>query len=396
MALIFSYPMKLPAKNGLLILPFCIFHLLINSLFGQALSDFVILRGQDTLLGEVRFNLANPASLKFAPSSSGKTKSYGVNDILSFTHADIPYFPKALDENGPMEFMKLVVKGYANLWQRSSGYYLEKEGQMIELERSGVKETSQGSGKKFQGILKFNLSDCESIPWSAYDRLTYSQKNLSNLISRYNNCVAPEEKKAVYLDKKRFPIIYGVEGGLTSTTVSWLKDETSFTVLEEEGSSGILLGAFVEIPFHKHFSGLVQVQYKNAETVVIRDGSVRQHRNQYEFSFIDFPISLKWKGIDLGKGAIFLQAGFIVGTPLTKSNINQRGYPTWQENTIEEEDFLLSQTDLATSRQGYQLGGGYEFYWGPRNSLRLSYIFENSRYEDYRFNIQGVKLGIGF
>ncbi|MEM6633302.1 MAG: porin family protein [Bacteroidota bacterium] len=379
----------------------CLLYLFPQTLQGQPLPDFIVVSNQDTLWGEVRFNLTHPHFVKFIHATSGKVKNYRAENILSFSEEGVPYFPKTSENNSLPEFMKLVVQGYTNLWQASSGYFLEKEGKMIELKRpNGAQTAGSVNDKKFQGILKYNLSNCEAISWNAFDRLKYSQKEFAELISRYNKCIDPQGMQKNFFVKKRYIVLAGIEGGLTRTLVTWLEEDELYNITEENWGSRIVVGAFMELPISKRISGLIQLQYKQAETEVISRitsslSTTRGQRNIYEFSFLDIPFSLKWKGVVFGKNSLFLQGGFLVGTALEKSNRSQNGSPTWRDSFFEEEDIFLTQTEQNTTRQGLQISGGYEYSFGKRSFIRISYMLEKSQYQEYRFTIQGMKLGVG-
>ena len=376
--------------SGLIL--FSLHCLFFNSLFGQESVDYIIDQNQDTLWGEVRFIFSNPHSLKIIHASSGKVENYGVEDIQSFSREGVPHYPKAPNVNESLEFMGLVVDGYTHLWQASSGYYLEKEGQMIELERqSGPSESGTVNEKKFQGILKFNLSDCETIPWSDFDQLRYSKKSLVELVKRYNQCKAPQIPTKEFGSRKKYRIRKGIQGGPTGTLVEWLGNSDEYSTTSENRESGISIGAFLEFPFTQTLSGLIQVQFITAQSQAIRNSPIWEERNEYEFSFVDVPIGVKWEGINFGKNNLYLYGGFLLGTPLTKSNVYQRGAPSWQDITSEGEHVIIDQT---TSRQGLQIGAGYAYDLGKNSRLLLQYTFEKSKYWDYRFTIQGLKLGI--
>ncbi|MEM6631898.1 MAG: outer membrane beta-barrel protein [Bacteroidota bacterium] len=391
-------------KNAVLRIVFVLAcHILTFQSPAQNVLDYIITHNQDTIFGDIKANAYDYNAVRFFPRDANDEKTFKAEDIKGFWADGIPYFSmyKMSEENGPILFWQLLVKGYVTLWRSPEGFILERDGDFIELfKEDQVREgVYYWEDKKYQGILKFNLADCENLTNEVFDNLDYTPKALTNLIAQYNECRMPEEEQIVYSKKRKFKLNIGIQLGTNRSTIDWKdppvdRSNSPFSS-DEQPDWGTSVGFFIETPLSRNTSGILAINYSSHKASQLNEveGSlfVVQEMSDFEFNFMELMVSYKWEFFNFNSHNVFLQGGGLFGFPLKKSHVGRSGSPTWDANTVVTAYDTLSEG--GAGKGGGFLGIGVRWALKNEGAILMSFQKEYSGFRDYRLDVNHIRVG---
>lgn len=207
-----------------------LFLLIATSAFSQ--QDFrkgYIVQNNDTLRGYVdyRGDMRNSQTTTFKSTLTGKEQELTPDDIAGYGFEDENkiFESKIVSLGGrasatPQKlFMNVLVKGRVSIYSYRDShtldhYYLQKDTLLTELVQREREVTDAKTGKiykattkVYRGILKLVFSDCASISMSQLERVKLLHRDLIDITTKYNQCVAPAAATVDYWHRKKKAVI---------------------------------------------------------------------------------------------------------------------------------------------------------------------------------------------
>ena len=164
---------------------------------------FIINNNQERIEGEVlkQSDIANCQSVSFKEGEHAikylpsQIKSWGINSSRLFVSQTI-----VEDEEEKLVFLEYIVKAKVNLLAyygvgRDSRFFVQKDN--AELRELIFTRSTNSAGmvvenKKYIGVLNIVLSDCIEV-YGDISSTTLKINSLKKLITKYNNCVSPDD-----------------------------------------------------------------------------------------------------------------------------------------------------------------------------------------------------------
>lgn len=212
---------------------------------GEKLSGFLNYKENSSVFDYCEFKTSLEAtSKKYTPQL---IKAYGFENDKYFISKEIT--TGSITET---KFLEVIVSGIATLYKAEKFYYLQKDDVFKELENREIEYTSNSknyrrASRKYVGILKVLLKDCELVK-NKIDRTNYKERDLSKLIIEYNKCKG--QKSIVYKeDKEWFKAEYGGSFGYSNSTMNYEHKSTKqlFFTTNSNPSTAISFGGHIEL-----------------------------------------------------------------------------------------------------------------------------------------------------
>jgi hypothetical protein len=140
-------------------------------------SGFVIKVNSDSVPGMVRYNQGIGLVKKCVfKDANGKVEVFLASDLKAFGYVgDKYYVARAMEQGTEPVFIRMVVRGSTSLLTYDDIYFVERNGAMTRLVKSG---------KQYVGQLNSFIKDCDM----SADAVAHTETQLRNLIRNYNRC----------------------------------------------------------------------------------------------------------------------------------------------------------------------------------------------------------------
>ncbi|AWA30024.1 hypothetical protein HYN48_08000 [Flavobacterium magnum] len=353
-----------------------------------------------------------PSLIKFKADAQSVEKSLDVKDVREFGIGEtIKYVRETVDidlrrttimkENNSMNgnpeyvkkmiFLKVLIEGDASLYayvNDSQPKYFLSTGDGIFKQlflRVYVDNDAHEQKNTAYKMQLFEALKCDKLTAADFRRLPYTEKSISDVVRRYNDCRNSESK--VYAEKQRkSEVKYSVIAGLGLTTFKVGSLEGSF---ENGSGSTFVAGAEVSLllPFNnKRMELFLNTVVEKADFKLysrkFSTGSLVTYIQDYvEFKAtpIDINVGTRYYFIVNEKNRVFLSGAF--GVCLANGTITyskDRYTPTGIENIAR----VQGDTETAFNAK---LGAGYMF--GQKISLNLDYdVYAKNFYNEGGIN----------
>lgn len=202
--------------------------LLLYCTLAFAQKDFrkgYVVQGTDTLRGYVdyRGDMRNAQSATFKSTPEGNEQVFTPSDIAGYgfekenkAFESKTIMPGTQADSAPQKlFMNVLVKGRANIYSYRDShsldhYYLQKDTLFMELVQHKREQIDPRTGRihlvnsnVFRGILNMAFTDCASFSASQMEQVKLLHRDLINITSKYNQCVAPAEASVSYKHREK-------------------------------------------------------------------------------------------------------------------------------------------------------------------------------------------------
>jgi len=359
------------------------------------LDGFVVLRNQDTLRGQVQYKTSDAQFEKSIFRKDGVIAEYSPLEILGYGIDGIKsYSSQALGH----EFAEIVAIGNVSLFKQRKTFLIQNEAgetfPLVSKTKTVVKdgEVYVSEGKKWKSVLFGMLSSC-GVSAEELKDLNFNQKNLLELIGRYNTCKNGETALYSNSGLRKVLVDFGVHIGRRSGELNVSNAEgVPRPVDTNHKSTNIVFGGFTNFRF-PNFSEKISLQVGlNYQTVNLTGNTFFDNTNNpnrfnlvidryqtiSEFNSLGIPISFKGLLVD-GAISVYVQTGIVfnqitnASSLLTQERTINNGAPTITE-TQNVLDFKSS-TSHAWGRIGLSksINGKYKI------SLAFDLIFANDQ-----------------
>jgi hypothetical protein len=301
-------------RNTRVLLILCVLMTGMCTVFAQkgALPGYVVTLQNDTLRGTLadKGGFANSTSVGFTDGRTGQAREYLPGDIAGYTiEPDQAYVSQDLSGSfvGKQVFARRVVKGYASLYttvpQAGSPVYI--------VEKSGQPPLPLAQRTYF-GLLKYTFSDCAALKFetSARKVMSYSEKSLQNVVSRYNECITPGQTQTSH--RRKVKINYGVAAGFGMNHYNYVFGEERYGPRGDYGWRGTpLLGVFAGVRLGQKLElegQLLYGQYQGSYTKRHTNGVYGDQPFRFRFSYLQaslLPRYYVWNNLYLTAGPHF-------------------------------------------------------------------------------------------
>jgi len=193
-----------------------------NEVFSQ--NDFrpgcILTSHLDTVYGLInnRSNSINSMRCEFKTEEKAEVKIYLPLDINSYILSDNRhYVSRTINFKGAEKpvFLEFLVDGIIDLYYYNEGfeeyYYVEKEGEIYQLDNNRVEVVDEYGGEHFRysnqykGVLKKLLGDVPEFDWTIINS-KFELASLINLTKEYHRIVCTDEICIDYSKKKKWDI----------------------------------------------------------------------------------------------------------------------------------------------------------------------------------------------
>lgn len=287
-----------------LVVPVFLLLIFVNPVYAQTdfRDGFIITTGNDTLKGKVDFrsNAQNYKSCVFRDDQV--TREYLPDQIKGFGYVNDRFFSSEVVENA---FVEVLVSGDISLYRHKEFFLIRKGDQLYELEPK--KKVTDESGQtdlvtdnKWRGILSYFISDCLPNPSKWVSRLTMQERDLTDLVTRYNLCRGNQftENKT---GKPWTLVEAGIALGASLTNIRTDDLYGHFSYLEPAYTSvdpefgGIITLSSPRITENLAFQGEIQFRKSSFQGYVeIISGSTVYNDTYINLTTLSVPLSVKY------------------------------------------------------------------------------------------------------
>ena len=221
-----------------------IFIFLLASISAWAQRDYrkgyVITNSQDTIYGwiDYRGDVRNSRTCSFKKSENDQATDFSPSDIMAYRFTDSKYYISRSVDNKQI-FLEYLVNGIAKLYyyrddRTSEHYYIEKEGDLIELKVDEKEVEVDGKTqiktvKSYVGVLKATFNVWEM--GKEIDRAKLDHESLINITKDYHKYACTDGSECIVYERKE-PLlnlrIGPVVGGDLSTIRYMEKDKEKY------------------------------------------------------------------------------------------------------------------------------------------------------------------------
>jgi opacity protein-like surface antigen len=214
--------------------------------------------------------------------------------------------------------------------------------------------------KKYLGILKYFMSDCNQIV-DKINNVGFYESELSKIISKYNNYKNPQSKSISHLNHDQYVTKFGIRFGkiigslIYSDDSDWGHSANFSQIINYTG------GCFINLAY-KNFSIQPEILLTKKASTLLRKGSLW---NQFTFissSYLQVPISIYYS-FQYKKFKPLISVGAIIGHAIS-------------QNTYRIENNNISQLLYYKDEYGFRGGLGLEYQLKNKFSIGLEYIYE--------------------
>ncbi|MBL0743473.1 outer membrane beta-barrel protein [Chryseolinea lacunae] len=301
--------------SGRLLLLLLVFSSVAHSARSQSdyRKGFIVTSAYDTVRGFVNYREGAKAykECDFKPAENAAPVSYKPGQLTGYGFVDNAYFVSRTVEveKGKPEtvFIEVLVNGPVSLYKYYGGFFMEKADGRLMWIAYGETRIENESGvyvkksNRHIGIVNMMLYDCEAIRHSV-ERLTLSEKHLTNLVERYNSCVGTTA--VVYKEKKSWlKADVGLLTGVNYSTLTFSSPYGSFDLFEVPltKSTSPLVGVSIDVSsprLNERISLHIEGQYLKAShtAFVLYENGSTTNRNylSYAISQVKVPVAFRY------------------------------------------------------------------------------------------------------
>ena len=329
----------------------------------------IVLTNGDTLRGMLkdRTNIGREVSIQTMGASGFTT--YAIDQVRSVLYDDGYYFKPVPSEN---RFLLCLVDGQMSLYKYQNCYLAQKKDEKpVKLEREYPDKAvnrEMREDKRYQGFLKALFADCSKVQNKA-DNVQYNDRQLIDIVEKYNNCIDPFQPSKTFKKGTRIRIRKGIRAGVAFNKSRY----------NDRDNGTIDSGRTADLTSFTTFAGGLWVNFSYREKISIqtellyirKQGSYSgKLSGNYDIAYhvdqtwLQVPLCLHFT-LPLTKVRPFAYAGPQIGFALkSEGSKNFIG----NISIIEPQPFDI----------GYRGGAGLEFRFNTKSSVFLEYIYENT------------------
>lgn len=371
-------------KSLISLLPFLLpflFPLHLSAQSMEYVKGYMVTLENDTIQGYIKDDnravLAYQFSFKNALDSRARTITTA--EANSFYFEPSFYFESILVKNAQQQlekqFLRKLVEGYTNLYQIANGkldeYILVKtEGERLQIaKRDRIEDKNYLEDTKYFGELKYFLKDCQEV--IRLKSIKYDEKSIAKLVSKYNDCIEPNQTSQSLGKGRKLRIKAGLTIGFNRYKVE-ISDLRPPNRAYESKGAGIRFGGLVSLAYFRKLSlqtGVIYNRYTGEGTYFY---SLGFGELRHEFSNLDFPIFLKYN-LTTKKMTPYLIGGVQFGKFLKGMSSEKR---IEVGNTILDEQYNLTFNHIIT----YAGGVGVAIQLKGATELNLEILFHKKTF----------------
>ncbi|PLX18759.1 MAG: hypothetical protein C0599_11755 [Salinivirgaceae bacterium] len=374
--------------------------LIVNNTFSQ--NDFrngyIITNENDTIVGQIdyRSNLQNYKSCIFKVEE--KKIKYNPGDIFGYGYDNDKFFSSQI-VNG--EFVEVLVLGDLSLYKSLNKYFLKKDTTIFVLE--SFYETVMTNNRyavrvntEWYGIISYLISDCFTNTKNLIERISFNEKELANLVVKYNKCKGASFKE--FKSKKQWvEYNYSATIGLVGSDIQISNSSSSFSYLFDKSYSvdpsvgvqfNILFPRIAEKISLQGEMSLMKSSYYSS--VLIKGYPDVSYDNNIDLIKLSFPISVK-RFFPVRNYLLYIQGGFNYELLLSAKASLATGIVT--EVGVEETE--LSEIDINRNQVGLFGGiGVLKSFKKLKAGLVARYFKITSENSDQNFKLTSNSIAI--
>lgn len=291
------------------------------------LSGFVVLNNQDTVRGKVQYRTSDVQFQKCFLKKEGAVQEYSPADVLGYGIDGVKSYSSQALKN---EFAEIVAIGNVSLFKQRKTFLIQNEsGETYPLASKTETVAKDGDvyvseGKKWKSVLFGMISSCDVTAEDLKD-LNFNQKNILELISRYNQCKNGQTQVYTHSGLNKVLVDFGIQIGRRNGELNVSSSNGVLRPIDaNHKSSNMLIGGFANLRF-PNFSEKISLQIGlNYQTVSLSANTtfsnatdpnrtrliINKYETLSEFSAIGIPISLKGLLVE-GAVSIYVQSGLV-------------------------------------------------------------------------------------
>lgn len=287
-------------------------------------DGYIITTTNDTVYGQLdyRANNLNYHSCYF--KKGNKIEKLIPNQIKGYGFVNDKYYSSGIIKDA---FVEVLVSGAISLYKYKGTFYVSKDQKKIfKLENKEVKTLIKGKEEMkeemknvshWKGVLSYLISDCLSNPMEHVQNINLDEKELDNLVIKYNKC----RHKNFDIYKKNIPWTRIQYGGILG--ISWTSVNTTtiannyYYVSKHYSSTDPNVGVVFLLTFPKVFERLAiqtELHFSNTNYSALKVeksvGAAAYYHTYVRFSTLSVPVGLNYN-IPWKKNAFYVQAGVI-------------------------------------------------------------------------------------
>lgn len=308
--------------------------------------------------------------------AKSQTKSYHGSQLLAWgtDNGKVFHFLAGQAGDTTKTFKRCLVQGALSLYQYGD-HFLVSEADSDSLTLLTVEKTVEGTHlkvkKRYVGALTYLLRNCSAI-LPAIPKVRFELKALSNLIFKFNECIAPGEKNTKYLEFEKVQYEWGIHAGTTGNTVQLLTDDQLLAVnkLKFSPQWAYAFGAHLQANFKSNFSVRLGINYAPKPTKGSGSTPYESFSATLDNTWLEIPVSAvyylrrnkRWNTYLLGGGvATFTRLGENYRV-VTQLNGKSRVTP-----------LLLNNYGV-----GFTVGSGLRWQLNKNTKLDLEYYYQRT------------------
>ncbi|MDO3694846.1 outer membrane beta-barrel protein [Wenyingzhuangia sp. chi5] len=241
-------------------------------------DGYIITTENDTIYGQIKDRLDTNNYISCLFKKNQQIKEYYPSEIKEFGYNNYKVFKSRIVID---EFAELLVQGNTNLYKSRDMYHLQKEGDVFDLksevmlvEVNRLIGHTEVRNNRWKGIVAYFINDCLTNASNIIVDLKYDEKELTDLIIKYNKCKGGGYRE-IKSSKKWNIIKYGIIVGLKNSYIKARDESSRYSYINDNS-------------IHPTFGLLVSIKSPRISEKISYQGELHFSKSSYSSSSSEF------------------------------------------------------------------------------------------------------------